>query len=526
MSVLPSAKWFVIVVRAEVLKNPRVNTANFNGLTANFHVTEILWSDVAITASVEFGRVSTRPSLKKRLNIDINLDIFDNFNIDPQHNFTETVQIEKIFDFGPRLPIYPLPDISSVIDIGFPFDIPFLGGEDSKNNDTTPAAKPPLQVTCVNCGLEGELVFSGMFDWSIGAKAFEAGLISVHVIQDLVARLDMEFATGSTPFSFQFEQSVFPIIGMQDGVPLSAGFGISQILTITPYFDFSIGISVEVGAPETNTTVGGELRIPHGASLTWDIVQGNSTETSGWDVEAKINPVKVNKVNMTDFSLGVNITSTPAVVVKLELLDALDKLPVTEKISAEVGAKVSMALPRLYTKSTLVKDVTEACTAPGPDEYTYYPYGVAFESGLELALYGELFATVAFNFSKTVGVEQGKNFVQKLWSHAYPFKDACLLFGNSETGLGDLRNITAADEQVFDLKKIEAAYAKTGKIPPGVDEQKLSQVEGLADDLKHALEQSGEGTSYVTTPETSGGSQLQVSAWTLAVFEFGILFFM
>ena len=484
------------------------------------HVTEIQWSEVATIASVEFGKVSSRPSLKKRLSINLDLSNGLDLTFKPAE-FSNTTLID--LKFKPRLQIYPLPDISSSINIG-PFEFPGFGDNSGQNNSTS---QPGLQVTCVDCGLKGELGFSGKFDWSISDNSLEAGFITVQVKKDLVANLEMEFATGSKPFTFQFEQSIFPIIGLDDGLPLGPSFGIPQIITITPYFDYSVGVSIGVGAPETNVTFGGELRIPHGAELTWDIVHGNSTDAKGWDVEANINPPKVAKVNVTDFSLEANFTSIPAVVVKLELLNFLPN----DMADVEIGAKLSMALPRLYTQSTLVTNVTGDCTTPGPDEYTYFPYGIAFNSGLELALYGEVFATAEINFSNTVSAGQGRTWTHQFWRRDYPFRDACLLFGDSKTGLGELRNTTEASaegEQVFDLKKIEEVYKKTGKIPPEVDEQRLVQVVGLPDDLRSQIldDEKTTTTNFLTSPRPmSGTSQLQVSAWTLAILEFCVLFF-
>ena len=518
---LPFAEPFggVACAKVSTKENFRVDAASFHNTTASLHVTEIQWSDVAITASVEFGRVSTRPSLKKRFSFDFISNAVDDL-LDPI-SLSDTTSIDHLFE--PRLKIYPLPDVLSGIKIGFPFEIPYIWSKPSQNNDTSSG----LQVTCVNCSLSGELEFSGKFDWSTKNNSLGAGFITVHVKRDLTANLEMEFATGNKPLVLEFEQSFFPIIGLEDGVPLGPGLGIPKIISISPYFDYSVGVSIEVGTPETNVTIGGELCIPQGAKLTWDIVNGDSTEVKGWDVKAKINPVKVNKVNKTDFSLGVNFTSTPAVIVKLEFLKALD---IVDEVSAEIGAKLAMALPRLYTKSTLVKDVTEDCTTPGPDEYTYFPYGISFESGLELALYGELFATVQKTFSNAVSVGKGVNWTKRFWGQDYPFNDVCLLFGNSKTGLGELRNTTeasAVDERVFDLKKIEAMYEKTGDIPQGVDTQKLAQVKELPDSLKSALgSDNGQNTnSSVTTPGIKNGvSRLQVSSWTLGIWGFAVLF--
>ena len=100
--------------------------ADFHGLVVNLHVTEIQWSDVAITASVEFGRVSTHPSLKKRLDIDF--DFIHGLNLGV--TIENTTQID--LTFTPRLQIYPFGKILSWVDTIFPSGIPFVRSEERR----------------------------------------------------------------------------------------------------------------------------------------------------------------------------------------------------------------------------------------------------------------------------------------------------------------------------------------------------------------------------------------------------------
>jgi len=485
---------------------------------------------ISLKMSVEFGKLSTT-SLTKRLDPGLVGDVLrrDTTGNDDDGDGDDGYEKEGLIDIQPdikqRLPLFPLPDIIPKINLSLPFDIPFLPQEDGQN---TEKQDPGLTVTCVDCTLKGVMGYHGKLDVDFefkGGLKLDQAYIVVNVTEDLKATVNLEVATGEKPFQYSFQQSIFPALGAQAGISL-ASFGVRGVIEIKPYFDYAIGGSIEVGAPKTNVTFGGELRVQKGATLRWDLAQETS-EQSGWDVEVTTFPMKINEVDKGNFSLGLNISSIPSVLMNLEIGNILGEPPV------QVGAKLAMILPRLYTKSTLVQEVTTLCTSPGPNDFTYFPYGIAFESGLYTALVGELFATIDVDFGTgNVTLSANAAYEYTIWEKTFPFKDACFLFGDSKTGQGELRNTSLPDvvgEAVFDVQKIEAQYKESGEIPAGIDTKKLSEVQGLPEDLKAALAKHDVKNNTLNSTQDSSqdnsGLRLEGSLWTLAIVAFGSAFF-
>ncbi|KAF8420352.1 hypothetical protein EV426DRAFT_242605 [Tirmania nivea] len=532
----------LVVVTSDLMRNCGskerkaflVNSVTVEGTLTTLDVTPIEWSIISLKMSVEFGRLS---SLKKRLDPTL---VFrrdatptatatgKSSSTPKRGNDDDGVENEGLINIQPdikrRLPLFPLPNIMPTIDMDLPFDIPFLPQEDGQNTETK--QDPGLTVTCVDCTLKGVMGYYGKLDVALaftsGPKLDQAFIV-VNVTEDLKATVNLEVATGEQPFQFSFQQSIFPALGSEAGIIL-ASFGITGVIEIRPYFDYAIGGSIEVGAPKTNVTFGGELRVKKGATLRWDLVQESSLQ-SGWDVEVTTFPMKISEADKGNFSLGLNISSIPSVLMNLEIGSGLGEAQI------QVGAKLAMILPRLYTKSTLVRAVTELCASPGPNDFTYFPYGIAFESGLYTALIGELFATVDFDLG-TGNVTLGANaaYEYTIWKNTLPFKDACFLFGDSKTGQGILRNANlpdAAGERVFDVQKIETKFKQSGEIPAGIDTKKLSEVQGLPEDLKAALvkQDAKNNTLNTDSPQDNDGLKLEGSIWTLAIVAFGSAFF-
>jgi len=487
--------------------------------------------------SVEFGRLSST-SLTKRFDPGLGSAVLRR-DATPTTTVTgkpsSTVQEsddgeekEGLIKIQPnierRLRLFPLPNIKPTINISLPFDIPFLSQEDGQNIETK--EDPGLIVTCVDCTLNGVMGYHGKLDADLSLKSgikLDQAFIVVNVTEDLKATVNLEVATSDKPFQFSFQQSIFPALGAQDGIVLTP-FGAPGLIEIRPYFDYAIGGSIEVGAPKTNVTFGGELRVKKGATVRWDLAQETSSQ-SGWEVEVTTFPMRVNEVDKGNFSLGLNISSIPSVLMNLEIGSAIGS-PI------QVGAKLAMFLPRIYTKSTLVREVTALCAAPGPNDFTYFPYGIAFESGLYTGLIGELFATIDFDLGGNVSLSAGVAHEYTIWEKTFPFNDACFLFGDSKTGQGVLRNASlsgAAEEQVFDVKKIEAKYKETGEIPKGIDTKKLSGLQGLPESLKTALVNLNGSNStqgpMTDPPRNNSGQKLEGSIWTLAIVAFGSAFF-
>ena len=419
----------------------------------------------------------------------------------------DRVNLTKKITIPPRITLLPLPsDILPQINTDLPFDIPFLPQEDGQNNmneTNNTATDPGLTVTCVNCDLTGLIGFHGVLDLETSLKDLKVAevqraFIGVEVIEHISARLELEFVTGENAVEFAFQHSIFPSLGEESGILLQS-FGVNDVFQIAPYFDYAIGVSVALSAPQTNVTLGGELRVSKSALLTWDIVNGNSTQ-EGWDVELTTFPVMVNSApaGLEGLSLGVNFTSIPSVTLNLEVGPVFD-----------VGARLAMLLPRVYTRSTVVQNVTSSCTVPGTDDYTYFPTALVFESGLHTALYGELYADADIDigsFTKgNISLTAGVAYTHTIWEHTHPFNHSCLLFGDSKTGLGKLRNLTIPDvaesEQVYDLNKIEQQYVKDGELPPGIDVAKLKNQQGLSEILKTAL-----GMEHGSVQQANGSS--------------------
>ena len=157
--------------------------------------------------------------------------------------------------------------------------------------------------------------------------------------------------------------------------------------------------------------------------------------------------MKINKADIDNFSLGLNISLIPTVLMNLEVANIP---PGDPRIS--VGAKVAIIL---HTKSTLVRNVTALRASPAPNYSTYFPYGIACESGFYTALIRELFATVDPDLGAgNLSVSANPAYEYTIWEGTFPFKDACFLYGDSKNGHGVLRNTSAARDWVFDVQKI------------------------------------------------------------------------
>ena len=396
---------------------------------------------------------------------------------DDNDNGVETKQPLNItLSFGSRLVLFPLHGASE-IDIGLPFSFPGL---------VPPVTLPDLNITCVNCGFHGSVIFHGKFDYDIfPVQRLQTGFIELNVTKDLVARLELEITTGGS-FLYEFETSLLPITGTQDGIRIGPPFGIPGILSVSPYLDYGVGVSVEVEVPQLNMTVGGNIRIPKGASVKWDIVNANQSHQLGWDVQVDTFPLTVNQIKNTSlFSVGVNFTSIPALYLNLELLGGF---------AAQAGGKLALYLPRIYTKASLLQDVTEKCEFAGEQDFEYFPYGISLESGLHAAIIGELYAEVGID-ELNLGAETAVDVT--IWEKDFPFPTRCFLFGASDTGLGSLRNASAAlNEKKLDVKKVEDSYIKTGQIPAKVKE-KLENTPDLPPDLCRSL------TPEITMPRST-----------------------
>lgn len=512
-----------------------MNSVNFDDLTTTLNVTPLEWSTVSVRVSVEFGRVSAM-SLGKRFDSgkmrpivprDDEGSTKPNSTTEDDGGITQEGIITIDPSIEPRLQLYPLPDIVSKLDIGLPFEIPFLPNEEG--NETAPTAPDPLfTVTCLNCVLTGLLEYNGEFEMDF--IDIKTAFIEVAVTEDLVARMELEFATGDTPFIYAFETSIFPIIGAQKGLALP-GWGVPSLFVVVPYFDYSIGVSIEVGAPKVNVSYGGELRVPKGAKLRWDI-SGNTSSRTNWDVEVTTFPMRAAEMDVTDFSLGLNFSSIPSVLMNLEVMGILPGEP------AQIGAKLAMIMPRLYTKSTIMKDVTASCTPPPADDFTYFPYAIDFESGFYTALIGVLFAEIGFDFGPNITISGGTSFTHTILERTFPLPPACFLFGDSKTGQGTFRNASlpeAAVEKVLNVAKIENFFKDTGEIPASVDLVELAAQEGLPADLKAAIEKVDKTTGNAKGNTTfnqqnhpkneNGVTRLEASVWVSAILAFGAAFF-
>ena len=530
------------------LHSLRVNSVTVENTLTTLEVTPIEWSAISLRMSVEFGRISAT-SLTKRFNPghgpvgsvlrrDATSITTATRTVEPSsapkpgnndQGDADGIDTEGLINIQPdikrRLLLFPLPNTMPMINMSLPFDIPFLPQEDGQNSETK---DPGLIVTCVDCTIKGVMGYYGKLDVDL---AFTSGLkldqafIAVNVTEDLKATVNLEVATGEQPLQYSFQQSIFPALGSQAGIVLTS-FGVTGIIEIRPYFDYAIGSSIEVGTPRINVTFGGELRVRKGATLRWDLVQEESSQ-SGWDVEVTTFPMKINEADKDSFSLSLNISSIPSILMNLEIGSALGEAPI------QVGAKLAMILPRVYTKSTLVREVTALCAPPGPNDFTYFPYGVGFESGLDIALIGELFAAVSFDLGTgNVTLSANTAYEHSIWEKTFPFNDACFLFGDSKTGLGVFRNaslLDAAGEQVFDVQKIEEKFKQSGEIPVGIDTEKLSKVQGLSEGLKVALVKLNDKNNTLnanTNPsQDNSGLKLEGGVWTLAIVAFGSAFF-
>ena len=227
------------------------------------------------------------------------------------------------------------------------------------------------------------------------------------------------------------------------------------------------------------------------------------------DVELISFPVKVNSAptDLEGLSPGVNFTSVPSVTLNLEVSPVFD-----------VSACLAMLLPRVYTRYTVVTSVTSSCTVSGTGDFTYFPGPLLLFLNPACTPYSMANSTpmpISTLSRKETSLTAGVAYTHTIWEYTNPFNNNCFLFGNSKTGLGELRNLTKPDvaesEQVYDLDKIEQQYVKDGKlsVPLGIDVAKLRNQQGLSETLKTALDtkpgsvRQGNGTS---DQDVGGGS--------------------
>lgn len=182
------------------------------------HIIDQIWQGISIISS--FGSYG---SLIKRFGDGVD----DNDEDDDGKELRSEVNLTSEFSIPSPLQLLPL-SLSPSIDIGLPFDIPFLPQEDGQNksNETKNGSDEALTVTCVDCSLTGEVLFHGNIDIdSRGSlsRPFEvdkAG-IGINVTQDMLARVELEFATGETPVEFLFSRASSPCSTCKAGFDLA-----------------------------------------------------------------------------------------------------------------------------------------------------------------------------------------------------------------------------------------------------------------------------------------------------------------
>jgi hypothetical protein len=109
-------------------------------------------------------------------------------------------------------------------------------------------------------------------------------------------------------------------------------------------------------------------------------------------------------------------------------------------------------------------DVTSACTAPGAEDYSYYPSAIKVQTGLGL----ELRAVAAFEAGGT-GVLPAlidQEFKYSLLAKEFPAEDLC--YGFDEQKLGRMFEITD-EEPTVNVTKVQSVLDAGGTLPSGVD---------------------------------------------------------
>ncbi|KAI5787711.1 hypothetical protein DFH27DRAFT_603509 [Peziza echinospora] len=495
-----------------------VNEMLISDNVTSLKVTHLEWEEVAARISVEFGKVKhdelRRRSLHPARAADPIAQVATKTTsaIATKTSDSDGVETEVVvpvkFGFGNKTQVFPT-DFGT-IDIGLGFELPdFIKDGLDKLKDTVQL--PPLVVNCLNCGIEGEFKIHGKFDMDlVPEKKLDAGFIELTATKDFVAFVQLEVvASGS--FIYNFEKSLLGITGSPKGLKMTA-FGIPFLLSINVVFDYSVGVSVELQTPEITATAGAELRVPKGGTLRWDIADKTKSTAKGWDATIKKLPISVTDLkNSNEFVLGLNFTSTPSVMLALEVANG---------IGGTAGGKLGMFLPRIYAKATRLVNVTENCALAGPTDYSSFPVALALEQGRHFAIIGELFATVGIpelNLSASTSVEQ------VLWEKTIPDNKLCMLFGNSKSGLGIFRPVELAlDEKVLNVDKVKAAWEKTKKIPEGVDLEQLKAAENqLPDEMKKELVvEQEERKKNGPAGNNASLKNISSSAWTLALIAF------
>jgi hypothetical protein len=109
--------------------------------------------------------------------------------------------------------------------------------------------------------------------------------------------------------------------------------------------------------------------------------------------------------------------------------------------------------------------VTADCTAPGAEDYEYYPYAVKVQTGLGL----ELRAVAAIEAGSKTGVLPAlidQEFEYSLLAKEFPAEDLC--YGFDEQNLGKMFDITD-EEPTVNVTKVQSVLDAGGSLPSGVD---------------------------------------------------------
>ncbi|KAF2686047.1 hypothetical protein K458DRAFT_402587 [Lentithecium fluviatile CBS 122367] len=225
---------------------------------------------------------------------------------------------------------------------------------------TSGGAKATFDVSCVDCGTSGQLVFNG------------------HIEGSAFGGID-KFAISATPNQLQaalnLQIGFDGVIKLKDAkdefdlltIPLPAGWRIPGVLTFGPNAKIKAGYSLDKIAGSATITTGVAAVIPDDSLARVDLFGKKSLDIHGWIPTFETQPLQLQ----AELSATGSLYTKVAVAVSLEVLD-----------ENGVNVDVNLAFPKLSITASGGYDANGFCNAD--------PFGVSLDIdlGAELELTG------------------------------------------------------------------------------------------------------------------------------------------
>ncbi|KAF1810764.1 hypothetical protein P152DRAFT_515569 [Eremomyces bilateralis CBS 781.70] len=224
-----------------------------------------------------------------------------------------------------------------------------------------------FDVSCVDCGTSGQLVFSGHIEGS-AFSGIDKFMISA-TPRGLQAALNLEIAfEGLYKFGKDAKEE-FELLT----IPLPSGWRIPGVLTFGPNAKVLAGYELESVAGSATVTTGIAAKIPDDSLAKVDLFGKKKLDVHGWIPTFEIQPLQLQAELTATGSLWTKV----AVAVSLEVL-----VPDTESDENGVNVDVNLQFPKVTVTASGGYDSNGFCNAD--------PFGVSLDVdlGAELELEG------------------------------------------------------------------------------------------------------------------------------------------